>query len=337
MSVASIQQITNIKKHPNADTLSIGTVLGWQVVFNHTQNAYKDGDLVVYVEIDSVLPDHAEFEFLRTKQFRVRPIRLRGEASNGLCLPIETLGKFGYDMRGPFMPGVDVTETLGAKHYEKPLPATLSGKALGYLPSFIIKTDEENLRSHPFALDELRNREYYIARKDDGSSGTFFVHKGVFGVCSRNLQLAEDENNLFWKLARQYDIEAKIKTYYKDQDIAIQGEVVGPGVNGNNLGLSKHELHLFSIQFLDVRTYATFAQLRDFCNETTIPMVTLIEMGDKFQYNLESLLKIANTLKYPNGSPAEGIVIRSQWPLRSTVLQKEWSGKIINENYKDAE
>jgi RNA ligase (TIGR02306 family) len=159
----------------------------------------------------------------------------------------------------------------------------------------------------------------------------------VFGVCSRNLQLAEDENNLFWKLARQYELEKKIKDHYGEQNIAIQGEVVGPGVNGNNLGLTQHELHIFSVLFLDVRAYGTFFQVRDFCNQNAIPMVTLVEMGDKFAYNLEVLLKMANTLKYPNGSPAEGIVIRSQWPLRSTVLQKEWSGKVISENYKDAE
>jgi len=60
-------------------------------------------------------------------------------------------------------------------------------------------------------------------------------------------------------------------------------------------------------------------------------------MGDKFQYSLEALLKMANSLKYPNGTPAEGIVIRPQWPLRSLVLNKEWSGKIISENYKDSE
>ncbi len=332
---ATIQRVSNLRKHPNADCLDIFQVLGWQIVSK--SGTFSEGDLCIYIEIDSIVNEHPEFEFLRNKGFRVRPIRLRGEASNGLCLPLGSLANFGYDMKGPQYVGMDVSDIIGAKHYEKPLPAALSGQALGYLPAYIIKTDEDNLRSHPEALDELRGREFYITRKDDGSSGTFFVYKGVFGVCSRNLQLAEDDKNLFWKMARKYDIENKIKAFFGEQDVAIQGELVGPGVNGNNLGLAEHELHVFSIQFLDVRTYGTFAQVRAFCNDTAIPMVTLVDMGDKFQYSLEALLKMANSLKYPNGTPAEGIVIRPQWPLRSLVLNKEWSGKIISENYKDSE
>ena len=330
-NVATVQRIVNIRKHPNADTLSLGTVLGWQVVFNHEQNAYQDGDLLVYIEIDSVLPEKPEFEFLRNKHFRVRPIRLRGEPSNGLCMPLNILPEKenGYEV------GEDVTEVIGATHYEKPVPAELAGQVLGRLPGFIIKTDEDNLRSYPEALPELYGREYYITRKDDGTSGTFYVVDSHFGVCSRNLELKDSETNTFWKMARQYEIEKHIRNFFGGQKIAVQGEVVGPGINGNQLGLTQHELHLFAIQFIEERTYATFVQLETFCNETAIPMVTLIRMGDKFNDSIESLVKLANAQRYPNGKPAEGIVIRPQWPLRSLVLNKEWSGKIINENYKD--
>jgi len=330
-NVATVRRISNIRKHPNADTLSLGTVLGWQVVFNHEQNSYQEGELLVYFEIDSVVPEKPEFEFLRNKHFRVRPIRLRGEASNGLCMPLHILP----EKEGGYQEGDDVTDFVGAFHYEKPLPAALAGQVLGRLPGFIIKTDEDNLRSYPEALDELRGREYYITRKDDGSSGTFYFVDGHFGVCSRNLELKEDDKNTFWKMAHQYELEKQIRDYYLGQKIAVQGEVVGPGVNGNALGLTQHELHIFSIQFIEERSYGTFVQVRDFCNTVGLPMVTLIEMGDKFLYDLPALIKLTNAQRYPNGKPAEGIVIRPQWPLVSTVLNKAWSGKIINENYKD--
>jgi RNA ligase (TIGR02306 family) len=328
MSVASIQQVRDVRPHPNADALDLCTVLGWQVVVK--KGEFKSGDQCVYIEIDSVLPDRPEFEFLRNKNFRIKPIRLRGSDSAGIAFPLNILPQGNvYD------DGQDVTDLIGAKHYEKPLPAELAGKAIGNLPGFLIMTDEKNLRSNPEALDELKGREYYITRKDDGSSATYFIKNGEFGVCSRKIHLAETEGNTIWKLAREHDIEAKLKDFFRDQDVAIQGEIVGPSVQKNPLGLQNHELHVFNIFFIQERTYGALVQVQGFCNGTGIPMVSLIEMGDKFNYDIPKLVKLANVQRYPTGKPAEGIVIRPQWPLRSTVLNKDWSGKIINENYED--
>ena len=328
MSVASIQKIGNVRPHPNADALELCTILGWQVVVK--KGEFKDGDLAVYIEIDSVLPEKPEFEFLRNKNFRIKPIKLRGAESAGIAFPISILPE-----KEIYQVGEDVTEVIGASHYEKPLPAELSGKAVGSLPGYLIMTDEKNLRSYPDALDEIRGREFYITRKDDGSSATFFIKDGEFGVCSRKLQLIEDDRNTIWKLARQYNVEEALKDFFKDQNIAIQGEIVGPNVQKNPLGLQQHELHLFNIFFIQERFYGTLSQIQTFCMEVGIPMVQLITMGDSFSYDLPKLIKLANMQKYPNGKPAEGIVIRPQWPLRSLVMNKEWSGKIINENYEE--
>ena len=69
-------------------------------------------------------------------------------------------------------------------------------------------------------------------------------------------------------------------------------------------------------------------------------MVTIIEEGDSFNHTIESLLEIANGLKYPNGKPAEGIVIRPTYHVRYDKEKVAWdalSGKILNENYKEKE
>jgi RNA ligase (TIGR02306 family) len=338
MSVASIQRVRDVRQHPNADALDLCTVLGWQVVVK--KGEFKSGDLCVYIEIDSVLPDKPDFEFLRNKNFRIKPIKLRGEASNGICFPLSILSKFPVKVDHIYTEGDDVTEVLGITHYEKPIPAELSGKVVGHRPGFIRKTDELNLRSYPHVLDAMKGLPYYITRKDDGSSGTFFLKDGVFGVCSRNLQLQEDEKNGFWRMARKYDVENALRTSYLGQteNVAIQAEVVGPGVNGNNLGLKELELHVFNLIDLKKGVLESADHLFEFCLVYRIPTITLIEEGDSFGYELHELVSLANAQKYPNGSPAEGIVIRPKNYTPEHSERLAWdalSGKIINENYKD--
>ena len=334
MSVASIQLIRDVRLHPNADALELCTILGWQVVIK--KGEFKAGDQCVYVEVDSVLPEKPEFEFLRNKNFRIKPIKLRGQASNGICFPMTLLNSFANTF--PLAEGTDVSELIGAVHYEKPIPAQLAGKIVGHRPAFIKKTDELNLRSYPHILDDMKGLPYYITRKDDGSSGTFFIKDGVFGVCSRNLQLQEDENNGFWMMARKYNIEKHLREGFANVNTAFQAEVVGPGVNGNNLGLKELELHVFSL--IDITSGILFPldMLKTVCNLFEVPMVTVIEEGDSLDHTVESLLKIANGLKYPNGKPAEGIVVRPKNYVRYDKENVAWdalSGKIINENYDD--
>lgn len=343
--------IKNVRLHVNADALELADVLGWQVVIK--KNEFKTGDLCVYVVTDTVLPEKPEFEFLRTKHFRIKPIRLRGQSSNGICFPLSILGEFDVDVDcvgsntftkdgkslylSDLVQGYDVTEWLGIIHYEKPIPLNLAGQAYGHLPPYLIMTDEDNLRSYPDAIWELLGKEYYITCKDDGSSGTFFLKDDVFGVCSRRIHLKEDANNGFWQMAEKYNLQTALQEYFGDVPTALQGEVVGPGIQGNPLGLKNVELHLFSILNIADRKYLPQSVIRAVCDKYSIPMVTTVEEGAVFSHTIETLVSLANGLKYPNGKPAEGIVIRPTVPFHSTTLNKQWSGKIINENYKETE
>jgi RNA ligase (TIGR02306 family) len=347
-NLATIQRIRNIRKHPNADVLSIGNILGWQIIFNHEKDPYKENDLVVYITIDTILPERPEFEFLRNKHFRIKPIRLKQEESAGICFPLSILGdkvakKPCTDLSpdGPFFylvnEGYDVTEILGIKHYEKPISPQLAGQAVGGFPGFLIITDELNLRTYPVASEELWSRPYYITRKDDGSSGTFFRKDGIFGVCSRRIHLKDTEGNGFWKMARKYDIDRILTEEFPNDDIAIQGECVGPGIQENRLGLTEMELHIFNLFDIKSQTYFGYDKLTAFCTKYKLTMVSAIDAGKSFHYTLEELIKLANEQKYPTGKSAEGIVIRPAEPFYSTILKKSWSGKILSEKYKEPE
>ena len=78
-NLASIQKISKLEPIPNADTIEKATVLGWELVVK--KGEFKEGDLCVYCEIDSVLPERPEFEFLRTKKFRIKTIKFKGQIS----------------------------------------------------------------------------------------------------------------------------------------------------------------------------------------------------------------------------------------------------------------
>lgn len=350
--LATIQRVKNVRIHPNADALDIVQVLGWQVVTKRGE--FKEGDLVVYVAIDTVLPEKPEFEFLRNKHFRIKPIRLRGEESAGICFPIDILpnymratGAFPYDVPSFGCPtqetriveGIDVTPDLGIKKYEKPMPPELAGQAHGGLPGFLIMTDEDNLRTYPDAVPELWGRPFYITRKDDGCSGTYFIKDGTFGVCSRKIHLKESETNGFWRMARKYDIEAHLRRQFPGKDIAIQGEIVGPGIQENHLGLTEMEFHFFNLFEIVSRQYLGFKDLVKFCHDTCIPMVHTIEEGVSFGYTIEELVTIATSQKYyfdkDKTSPAEGIVIRPMESFTSRVLKKAWSGKVLNPLFEE--
>ena len=226
--LATIRIIDDIRPIEGADMIELVTVGGWNVVVAK-EVGHKVGDHVVYCEIDSFLPIREEFEFLRKSSykkmgdqegFRLKTIRLRGQVSQGLILPMSVFGDFGWTA----YEGLDVTEKLGIVKYEPPIPAELSGKVKGSFPSFIPKTDEERIQNLTKEYQEWKYQSkhlFYVTEKLDGSSATYYFKDGEFGVCSRNLELLETEGNSFWKVARELDLENKMKSLGKN--VSFQG------------------------------------------------------------------------------------------------------------------
>lgn len=255
-------------------------ILGYSVIVK--KDEFKVGDLCVFCEIDSVLPEKPEFEFLRPKKFRIKTMKLGSAYSQGIVFPLDILppkkNKTAYEL------GEDVTVVIGVTQYEPTMdkesddliqkqssqkwPKFLmryawfrkvvraSKPKKGGFPSFLSKTDESRLQVCP---DKLKDKREWIATsKIDGQSGSWvllrhhrpwpFKDKFEYMVCSRNLRLTVKDNSSYWKISDKYQIENALHNMIGDREwIAIQGECVGPKIQGNKYKLNDYDMYVFNL------------------------------------------------------------------------------------------
>lgn len=257
--LASIRKIEAIHPIEGADLIEAVQIGLWRCVAK--KGEFQVNDLTVYYEIDSFLPASDErYKFLE-KEFRtfegkegvkLKTRKMRGQVSQGLALPLslfpELEGKSEDD---------DVTEILGIVKWEVSNPAILSGLAKGNFPSFIPKTDEERIQNiwRNYERWIIEDDDWEITEKIDGSSFTGYYQEGNVGICSRNLELKECLDNAFWNTAINLNVVEALKKY--GHNIALQGELYGPGIQGNSKKTEKLNIAIFNIWDIDEQRYLT--------------------------------------------------------------------------------
>lgn len=245
--LATIRKIAALAPIEGADKIELALVDGWQVVVQ--KDLYKVGDDVIYLEIDSWVPNTLAPFLQRSSKVktyngvegnRLKTIKLKGQLSQGLVLPMNVLDINNSE--------ADLTTALGIQKWEKELSPQLAGVARGNFPSFLIKTDQERVQNFKFTLDDLQ-KDWEVTEKLDGSSMTAYLKDDRFGVCSRNIDLIETEGNTFWKVARKLQLEEILRDIYKGTGIemALQGELIGPGIQGNQYNWFDHDFFIFDI------------------------------------------------------------------------------------------
>jgi len=356
--LASIRRIAEIIPIPHADKIVVAKIDGWQVITQKTN--FQSGDLCIFFEVDSFLPVREEFEFLRDKcfkstknlgdGFRLKTMKMRGELSQGLALPFELFhelyyhGQSEYDsVECLFQEGHDVTELLKVQKYEKPIPVHLQGKIKGNFPGFLRKTDQERVQNSKRDLLEYWEDSFEVTTKLDGSSMTAYIYDDYYGCCSRNVDLKfdlleETQDNTFVQTAIKYDLFGACDELFERNGFhyALQGELMGPGVQGNREKLNEHHFYLFDIWNIDTQQhvlprermeYVIYLQSKGF----NIEHVPIIEPSIKLQEWLPegdaipSILQKASEYKSINHPISEGLVFKS--------LNNSFSFKAINNNY----
>lgn len=329
MKLASIEKILEIKAIPNADFIVAAKVLGYWTVIK--KGELDVDNLCVWQNPDTIVGNSTAYDFLKDKHLRV--CRFKGQVSQGLALPLTAFSDLSDLFKAALVvakEGDDVSGLVGITKYEKPIAPELSGIAKGGFPSFLKKTDEENLRSNPGVLHELIGKECIITQKIDGTSATFYCKDGEFGVCSRNLELEFNETNSFWRIAKKFELNNKLGMFVGG--IAIQGEVYGPGVQGNHAGAKELSFAAFNAFSISQYRYLEHDMLVGLCEGWDVPVVPVVWRGI-FNFTMEELIEMANAQEYASGLPCEGIVIRPIEEQESQVLGGRLSCKVISEKF----
>lgn len=212
-ALAYTTKVLNIESIYGADNIELATVLGWKVIAK--KGEFNVGDLCVYFEIDSKLPEKEWSEFMRTKHFKVKTMKLGkfNVISQGLALPMNV-----FDVEMPSEENVDVTELLGVTYsveednarkngdpnakyrsmaarkpniFKKRWARWMMRRAWGRkvmffffgrkkdnprgFPTFVSKTDEERVENQPWRIGD--GKTYLATEKLDGTSCTYALER----------------------------------------------------------------------------------------------------------------------------------------------------------------
>lgn len=319
---AYIGKIILIESIPEADFIeSVIVVCGKGGKWRGTvlKDQFKCGDLCTVFLPDSILPQRPEYLFMQKHKYRVKMCRFKGVPSEVLIMSMQCSGQLGDD----------VTYILNVSKYVKPIPVNLAGDILDNFPSFIPKTDEPNWQSSPELFQSMMGKRCYVTLKMDGSSTTAYKYNGHFGVCSRNLELKEDENNGYWKLANKYNLREELAEGY-----AIQFETCGPKINKNALKLTELHAYGFYVYNINERRYLNFLETCEFFVTLKFPMTHIYRncfyFDDLFYHNPDQILFDQFGFSESRKN-YEGFVIRQY---NEEDYQKK-SFKVLNLEYKN--
>lgn len=326
--IVRVEELSPIRK---ADLLELARVGGWRAVVK--KDVFRAGDLAVYFEIDAFLPaGNPAWDFLVEKHpvdfqgqrgHALRTVTLRGQLSQGLLLPLSEFPQLGQvDL------GEDVTERLGVLKFERELSDDLKAFARGYYPTVVPRTSQPRIQN---LSDELQTwcasaLTWEVSEKLEGESTSYIWLGGELHVCSHSIDYLESSDLPIWHLARRLGLEEKLRAL--GQGLALQGELVGPGVAGNHYNLSEHRFYLYNVYDHEAGRYFTPEERHKLAEALGILHVPVLSLAQRLneQTTTDSLLKVADGASLLNPAKRrEGLVYKAN--------EEELSCKVISNAY----
>jgi len=336
--LATIRKIDALTPIVGADAIECAHVGGWKVVVK--KDEFAIGDLAVYCEIDSWIP-HELAPFLSKGNFprvfndvkgeRLRTVKLRGQVSQGLLLKPGVIDNAALCYSGiqfPCIEGFDVTDYLGIQKWE-PALEFMSADAQGAFPSQIPKTDQERIQNLSSELAQWKTEglTWEVTEKLEGSSMTAYLIDGEFGVCSRNLNLKPNPDATFWKTAIDAKLEEALRAY--GNNIALQGELIGEGIQGNIYKMKGTHFYIYDIYDIADGRYWSPYERRMFCK-----MHHLNHVPDLvYNIQLEGMGTMDDILAFAEGKSVMGTIGCEREGLVFKCNEKEVSFKAISNRY----
>ena len=352
--LVSVQRVVDLIPIAEKDRIELAAVNGYRAVV--LKGSAKIGELIAFVEPDACVPvdaEHGGFLFREAdakahpdgkRRARTRTKKIGGEWSRGLVVKLADLGIDPKSVKE----GDDLTERLDVTKYEAGGPRETNGASVaadnpGKLPwpgsklIGISRTDEVRLQSKPELIDELRNKAVIVTVKIDGSSITVARDlDGVVVVCSRNAQWLPVEGEAldpFNAIVAELGIADKLPPGY-----AIQGEFAGPGIQKNRAGFPSKRVLIFNVferlHEDDPWSEMPAREARGFCADHGLTPVPVLQRGwiIDARHTIADFEALALT-KYPNGFPAEGVVVRPEVPIARRNGSR-LSFKLINPEFE---
>ena len=269
-----VVRLDQSEKHPNADSLSITHIFGGYPVVYRTEN-FKQGDKLVYIPIDSLVPlSDSRFAFLSEdegkKTFRIKAKKLRGIFSMGMLVPADEEWEIGEN----------VQEKLGIVKWEPPPPKQFRGSFgpsdqesdPGVIPMY---TDLDSLRKYKSVFAD--GEEVILTEKIHGANARFVWSDDRLWVGSHKQFKKENENNAWWKIAKQYNLGEILN---KNPDVAIYGEMYGT-VQDLRYGAAPGDLMFAAFDVMDAKTgrYYKYDDFKKFCDDNKIPTAPELYRG----------------------------------------------------------
>ena len=285
---AEVIRIQSIRQHPNADTLGIISVDGFEVCFRLED--FNEGDLVVFVEPDSVVPNSGPFAFLNGS-CHIKARKFRGRYSQGLLVPAPEGVKEGDD----------VMEQMGITHYEPPIPMSIGGDNEKGPPGFYPKYDVENYKRYGHLFKD--GEPVIVTEKLHGCNSRFCHVEGRLWCGSRTNWKKEDEKNVWWQAAKQ---NPEIEQWCKDNPgLAVYGEVFG-NVQKLKYGAKNGQFFFAAFDILDKDHWLNYSDAR--LVGRGLPWVPELYRGPFDKEKLNLLAEGPSTIEGANHI-REGIVI----------------------------
>lgn len=294
-------------------------------------NEFAPGDLACYLEIGSVPSTaYAPTAFLGGKMIRTR--RVCGVLSQGVLGPVT--GPLSWMPEGvePVL-GMDVTQMLGVMKWVD------AGEMAQYVdddsrapwPPMVPKTDEERIQNVRDPAEIFGGgKELVMTQKYDGTSTTFLRLGDVVGVCGRNHRLLKPTRSTahYFEVYERLGMEAKLRAF--GRDVAIQGEIIGPKINGNRHKRDECEFFAFNVFDIDSSRYLDYDAMQDVARELGLRTVPLVYRGPwQAEWTRAALLAMADAARYEGGHPAEGLVLKTNVAVGPRVSVKIISNRFL--------
>ena len=329
--IVEVCKIESIKKHPNADKLSVVKIKGWNVVVG--LNQYNIKDLIVFVPPDSIIPPDIIIKYNLTylkNGGRVGITKLRGYISEGLILDVP---------EGNYKVGDNVADILGITKYVPPEPKYQSSPRMTSKkklhPYFDKYTEIENIKNYNNIFNN--GDIVVVTEKIHGTSSRYgnlkiyytnttpLLHKLLmlfqkyimkksysFIYGSHNVQLSATNTNTYYgedvygKIGQKYNMKNIIPN-----DYIIYGEIYGLGVQDLTYGINEKDMRVFDIKKViekQVIKYQNWEFVKSFCDNNGLKYVPELYVGDYYEGIVDDFVSGNSTICATQ--IREGIVIK---------------------------